>query len=86
MTRSSQIARSVVLSDLDDVKGVDDVHGHAAGDEARRRFAAVLRETVRESDVAGRWGGEQFQTGSRSNLSLVAFSSLDAESGVVSGI
>jgi diguanylate cyclase (GGDEF)-like protein len=51
---------SVVLADLDRFKDVNDAHGHAIGDEALRTFADVLRETVRESDVAGRWGGEEF--------------------------
>ena len=51
---------SVVLADLDGFKDVNDVHGHAVGDEVLRVFAAVLRETLRESDVAGRWGGEEF--------------------------
>ena len=51
---------SVVLADLDGFKDVNDVHGHAVGDEVLRTFAEVLRETLRESDVAGRWGGEEF--------------------------
>lgn len=51
---------SVVLADLDGFKNVNDVHGHAVGDEVLRVFAEVLRETLRESDVAGRWGGEEF--------------------------
>jgi diguanylate cyclase (GGDEF)-like protein len=51
---------SVVLADLDEFKEVNDVRGHAVGDEVLRIFAAVLRETLRESDVAGRWGGEEF--------------------------
>ena len=51
---------SVVLADLDGFKEVNDVHGHAVGDEVLRVFADVLRETLRESDVAGRWGGEEF--------------------------
>ena len=51
---------SVVLADLDGFKDVNDVHGHAVGDEVLRTFAEVLRQTVRESDVAGRWGGEEF--------------------------
>jgi diguanylate cyclase (GGDEF)-like protein len=51
---------SLVLADLDDFKAVNDLHGHATGDEVLRRFAEVLRATVRESDVAGRWGGEEF--------------------------
>jgi diguanylate cyclase (GGDEF)-like protein len=51
---------SVVLADLDGFKDVNDVHGHAVGDEVLRVFAGVLRETLRESDVASRWGGEEF--------------------------
>jgi diguanylate cyclase (GGDEF)-like protein len=51
---------SVVLADLDGFKEVNDEHGHAVGDAVLRVFADVLRETLRESDVAGRWGGEEF--------------------------
>jgi diguanylate cyclase (GGDEF)-like protein len=51
---------TLVLADLDDFKAINDVHGHAVGDDVLREFAAVLRATVRESDLAGRWGGEEF--------------------------
>ena len=51
---------TLVLADLDDFKAINDAHGHAAGDEVLREFAAVLRATVRDSDLAGRWGGEEF--------------------------
>jgi diguanylate cyclase (GGDEF)-like protein len=51
---------TLVLADLDDFKTINDRHGHAAGDEVLRDFAAVLRMTVRETDLAGRWGGEEF--------------------------
>lgn len=50
----------VVFADLDDFKQVNDRYGHAAGDEVLKAFAEALRATVRESDVAGRWGGEEF--------------------------
>ena len=53
-------ALSLVLADLDDFKLVNDVHGHAAGDMVLREFADVLRATLRETDLAGRWGGEEF--------------------------
>jgi len=49
-----------VFIDLDDFKAVNDVHGHTVGDDVLREFAAVLHATVRDSDVAGRWGGEEF--------------------------
>jgi diguanylate cyclase (GGDEF)-like protein len=51
---------ALVLADLDSFKGVNDRHGHPAGDTVLREFAQVLRATVREIDTAGRWGGEEF--------------------------
>ena len=51
---------TLVLADLDDFKAVNDDHGHAAGDDVLREFAGVLRATLRDSDLAGRWGGEEF--------------------------
>jgi diguanylate cyclase (GGDEF)-like protein len=51
---------ALVVADLDDFKTINDRHGHAVGDDVLREFAAVLKATVRESDLAGRWGGEEF--------------------------
>jgi len=51
---------SVVLADLDGFKEVNDEHGHAVGDAVLRAFAEVLRDTLRDSDLACRWGGEEF--------------------------
>jgi diguanylate cyclase (GGDEF)-like protein len=50
----------VALADLDHFKRINDIHGHLAGDEALRRFAAALSENVRMYDRAGRYGGEEF--------------------------
>lgn len=50
----------LVIADLDDFKNVNDTYGHPAGDDALRMFAATLADTVREIDVAARWGGEEF--------------------------
>jgi diguanylate cyclase len=51
---------SVALLDLDHFKAVNDSHGHAGGDEVLKGFARVAHETMRESDVFGRYGGEEF--------------------------
>lgn len=51
---------AIVMIDLDHFKQVNDVHGHAAGDLVLSHMARVLRESVREADVPGRWGGEEF--------------------------
>ena len=53
-------ALAVVVADLDWFKDVNDRHGHPAGDTVLREFAVLLEETVREVDLAGRWGGEEF--------------------------
>jgi diguanylate cyclase (GGDEF)-like protein len=51
---------SLVIADLDGFKAVNDRWGHPSGDLVLRAFGHLLRETVREIDVAGRWGGEEF--------------------------
>jgi diguanylate cyclase (GGDEF)-like protein len=51
---------ALAMADLDDFKDVNDRHGHPVGDLVLRAFADVLRDTLRDADVAGRWGGEEF--------------------------
>ena len=51
---------SVVMFDIDHFKNVNDTYGHQAGDEVIRRTSKLLQETMRKSDVAGRYGGEEF--------------------------
>lgn len=51
---------SLVYFDLDDLKGVNDRLGHAAGDAALKALAERLLSNVRESDVVGRMGGDEF--------------------------
>jgi diguanylate cyclase (GGDEF)-like protein len=51
---------ALILADLDDFKQVNDRYGHQAGDDVLREFAAVLKETVRDIDLAARYGGEEF--------------------------
>ncbi len=60
--RASRYRRpvSVAAFDLDHFKDLNDRHGHALGDEAIRQFARVLQEGLREQDLCGRRGGEEF--------------------------
>jgi diguanylate cyclase (GGDEF)-like protein len=50
---------SVLLIDLDDFKRINDTHGHPAGDQVLRDVSMRLRCTLRMTDSAGRWGGEE---------------------------
>mgnify|MGYP006292722397 FL=1 len=50
----------VVMLDLDHFKQVNDEHGHQVGDRVLTQTAEVLRQGLRETDVAGRYGGEEF--------------------------
>ena len=51
---------ALLLIDLDHFKNVNDSHGHQAGDDVLVRIASLLAACVRETDVVGRWGGEEF--------------------------
>lgn len=51
---------SVMFIDLDHFKRINDLYGHRFGDEVLIRFAAALENMVREDDIAGRYGGEEF--------------------------
>jgi diguanylate cyclase (GGDEF)-like protein len=49
-----------IMVDLDHFKQINDVHGHEKGDEVLAAVGAALRASLRESDFAGRYGGEEF--------------------------
>jgi diguanylate cyclase (GGDEF)-like protein len=51
---------AVALLDLDRFKQINDTHGHLVGDEVLRRIAETMTEVLRDYDLAGRFGGEEF--------------------------
>lgn len=60
LTSRDGIDSFVVVADLDRFKDLNDRHGHAAGDQALRRFAQALRLSVRSTDFIARTGGDEF--------------------------
>ena len=50
----------LMLFDLDHFKTVNDTYGHVIGDEVLKRFAKLLQRSLRDTDVIGRFGGEEF--------------------------
>ena len=51
---------SLIICDIDFFKKVNDTYGHNAGDAVLIHVAQILKSSVRESDIAYRWGGEEF--------------------------
>lgn len=50
----------IIICDIDKFKLINDRYGHSVGDEAIKLTAALIRQSIRDADVAARWGGEEF--------------------------
>lgn len=53
----------ILFLDLDNFKSVNDLHGHAVGDELLAKVANCLHDCLRDSDIICRWGGDEFVIG-----------------------
>ncbi|MGC8813451.1 GGDEF domain-containing protein [Dictyoglomus sp.] len=51
---------SIIIIDIDDFKKINDTYGHLIGDMVLEKISKIIRENIRKSDIASRWGGEEF--------------------------
>lgn len=51
---------SMVIFDIDDFKRINDTYGHSTGDEVIKDVARIAKSSIRDDDMVGRWGGEEF--------------------------
>lgn len=58
--QDSETPSSLIMLDIDHFKVVNDTYGHQAGDDVIRQTSGLLRKSIRDSDIAGRYGGEEF--------------------------
>jgi len=58
--QGSVFAGSAVFADMDQLKAINDRHGHLAGDSAIRAVASAIRAAIRADDLLFRWGGDEF--------------------------
>jgi len=77
---------TIAIIDMDHFKVINDRCGHATGDFVLKEFARVGREAVRDSDVLGRWGGEEFLLVMPNATLEVALASLERMRTLVFGI
>lgn len=58
--RTAHHSFSIMVMDVDNFKSINDNHGHDIGDQVIQEIAALLTAMIREQDLVGRWGGEEF--------------------------
>ena len=58
--RAPQQSFALLLLDMDNLKAINTQHGHPTGDKALRALGQSIHSQLRTSDIAGRWGGDEF--------------------------
>jgi diguanylate cyclase len=58
--KRSENPSALIMLDIDNFKVVNDTYGHPAGDEVIKILAEIIKKTTRETDISGRYGGEEF--------------------------
>lgn len=51
---------TILMIDVDDFKSINDTHGHLVGDNILKKIATVIKDSIRDTDIVGRFGGEEF--------------------------
>ncbi len=57
---SRKLPLSIIMSDLNDLKYINDNYGHKLGDEFLKTYAQILKNNSRQEDIIARWGGDEF--------------------------
>jgi len=60
LDRSDFLPLGIIMLDVDNLKLINDAFGHLEGNRQLKRVAGLLRESCRETDIYGRWGGDEF--------------------------
>jgi diguanylate cyclase (GGDEF)-like protein len=60
INRRTLMPITLMMFDIDHFKNVNDTYGHPAGDAVLREVSAILKKQIRSTDIAGRYGGEEF--------------------------
>ncbi|MDP8267628.1 MAG: diguanylate cyclase [Candidatus Tenebribacter davisii] len=58
--KRSDLPFTIIISDIDDFKKVNDTYGHEAGDKVLIRISELIKNSIRKQDICARWGGEEF--------------------------